>query len=244
VASEPIDSRAHRVLSGVSRVAVLEVVRASGPLDVQAIAELVGLHPNTVRSHLDRLIEAHLVDSSIALRATPGRPRLLFSAPLRADAHPDESYRMLARILAEAVRAGAPAGARPADAAARAGKRWGEQVAQTGREGVEPLDAGDTIDRIVALLDEVGFAPTLAADVDQPATPTAAAGPAVIELHRCPFIDVAREHSDVVCAVHLGLMQGALEQMQAPPTTIRLLPLVRPDLCLVHLAPVGVGSQP
>jgi len=232
------------VLSGVSRVAVLEVVRASGPLDVQAIAERVGLHPNTVRSHLDRLIEAHLVESSVALRATPGRPRLLFSASLRSDAHPDDSYRILARILADAVRAGAPAGARPADAAATAGKRWGEQVAQTGPEGVEPLDAGGTIDRIVALLDGVGFAPTLATDVGQAAPPTAAAGPAVIELHRCPFIDVAREHSDVVCAVHLGLMQGALGQMQAPPTTIRLLPLVRPDLCLVHLAPAGASSQP
>ena len=36
------------------------VVRESGPLDVQGITEQVGLHPNTVRSHLDKLVEAGL----------------------------------------------------------------------------------------------------------------------------------------------------------------------------------------
>ena len=64
------------MLSGASRVAVLEVVRASaGPLDAQAIAEQVGLHANTVRSHLDQLTKADLVESEVQVRTSPG-PRV------------------------------------------------------------------------------------------------------------------------------------------------------------------------
>src|SRR5665811_235363 len=78
---EPIDSRTHRLLAGVSRVAVLEALRVNaGSLDVQTIAEQVGLHTNTVRAHLDQLIEAGLVESAVQERTTPGRPRLLFRA--------------------------------------------------------------------------------------------------------------------------------------------------------------------
>ena len=236
--SVPIDSRTHRVLSGVSRVAVLEVLRVSTvPLDAQAIAEKVGLHANTVRSHLDQLVEAGLVESSAQPRTTPGRPRLLFRATATAGAGPQDSYKVLAGILASGMGGGAPA---PGEVATEAGRRWGHQVTRHGAAGAEPVDAARALDRIVALLDDVGFTPTIS-DTASPASAAHAFGVAtVIELHRCPFYDVAREHSDVVCAVHLGLLQGALEQMQSPPATIRLEPFVRPDLCLVHLAPADV----
>lgn len=228
----PIDSRTHRVLSGVSRVAILEVLRAhDGTMDVPALAERVGLHPNTVRTHLDQLVEAGLVESSVERRATPGRPRLLFRAtPVGGD--PDGPYRLLAGILA--------AGMGEARSAAEAGRRWGRQVVAD-----EP-GAGDDlpVDRLLALLSDVGFDPTLrpdapAADDGAPAGTDAPPGTdvRVIELRRCPFHDLAREHPDIVCSVHLGLMQGALEQMQAPPAAVRLEPFVRPGVCAVRLDP-------
>jgi hypothetical protein len=34
-----------------------------------------------------------------------------------------------------------------------------------------------------------------------------------------------------------------LGQMQAPPATIRLEPFVRPDLCLVHMAPAVIDAR-
>lgn len=235
--SEPIDARTHRVLSGASRVAVLEVVRADGPLDIQAIAIRVALHPNTVRSHLDQLLQAGLVESSVSSRATPGRPRLSFAAVASTTSGPDDSYRTLAGVLAGAISASA---AEPGAVAADMGKRWGRQAARV-EEGGGPLDGAGVVDRIVTLLDDVGFAPTVrGSDRDEPA---GAAGDSTIELHRCPFVEVAREHREVVCAVHLGLMQGALEQLAAPPTAVRLEPFVRPDLCLVHLAPGAAGAD-
>ncbi|WP_407342678.1 helix-turn-helix transcriptional regulator [Pengzhenrongella phosphoraccumulans] len=245
----PIDSRTHRVLSGVSRVAVLEVVRSDGPLDVQAISQRVGLHPNTVRAHLDQLMEARLVESSVSPRATPGRPRLNFAAVAGTVADPADPYRMLAGLLAGAVGASVPA---PGAVAADLGSRWGHQAVRVGGPGGEVPDGSGVdddvvVDRLCALLVAVGFEPAVAevypeAGRDVPGS-RAADGSTLIELHRCPFGDVAREHRDVVCGVHLGLMQGALEQLHASTTAVRLEPFAHPDLCLVHLTPKAAGVQ-
>ena len=246
-APETIDSRTHRVLAGVSRVAVLQTLRLNaGLLDVQAIAEQVGLHTNTVRSHLDQLMDAGMVESEVQQRKTPGRPRLLFRATPTTGAGPEDSYKVLAKILASGIRDGEPA---PGAVAVNAGRRWGQRLAQQGGESAEPVDPGRAVERVVALLDDVGFAPRVSKATGTTAFPGDAGNDAgsttVIELHQCPFHDLARENTDVVCAVHLGLIQGALDQMQAPPSTVRIEPFVRPDLCLAHIAPAvihGAGA--
>ncbi|MHB1009805.1 MAG: helix-turn-helix transcriptional regulator [Propionibacteriaceae bacterium] len=247
-----IDSQTHRVLSGVSRVAVLEALRASArPLDVQAIAAAVGLHANTVRSHLDQLVDAGLASRATELRTTPGRPRLLFRAaaqPTGSDA--EDSYRMLARVLASGIDEAGPRTGQPGSVATEAGRRWGQRAVEaqdapdaSPDEHSEPGDHDYAVGRIVALLDDVGFAPRLrvsvAATTDPRATGTDPATATVIELHQCPFKEVAIEHSEIVCGVHLGLIQGALDQMHASPFTVRLEPFVSPVLCLAHLAPTG-----
>ena len=271
---EPIDSQTHRVLSGVSRVAVLEALRTSAhPLDVQTIAVAVGLHPNTVRSHLDQLVDAGLAARATELRTTPGRPRLLFRAaaqPTGSDA--EDSYRMLARVLASGIDGTDLRTGRPGSVAAEAGRRWGqhaadaqlavggqpgadERVAVEAQPATDAQDArpeepagrdDDAVARIVALLDDVGFAPHVRASAATVAGPTAAGTASdtatVIELHACPFRDVALEHSEVVCGVHLGLIQGALDQMHTSPFTVRLEPFVGPGLCLAHLAPTGTDG--
>ena len=242
-APETIDSRTHRVLAGVSRVAVLEALRVNaGLLDVQAIAEQVGLHPNTVRSHLDQLVEAGLVESEVQERKTPGRPRLLFRATWTRGAGAEGSYKVLAEVLASGIRDGEPA---PGALAAEAGRRWGQRLEQQGGASGDQLDSGQALDRLVALLDDVGFAPQLSkATVAMTAIGATGAtvDATVIELHQCPFYDIARENTDVVCAVHLGLIQGALDQMQAPPATVGLEPFVRPDLCLVRITSAVVDG--
>jgi predicted ArsR family transcriptional regulator len=255
VPPEPIDLSSHKALAGVSRVAILEVLRAGpGAQDVQAIAAQVGLHTNTVRTHLDQLVEAGLVEASVEVRTSPGRPRVLFRASAASPAAEADSYKLLAGILASAIDPGAPVPGVPAPrtAAAEAGRRWGRTVVGSDGTASAPVDAEHGLKRIVALLDEVGFAPRVS--VSSVTGPTSQSGSGaevhgtVIELHRCPFRDVALEHSFVVCGVHLGLMQGALEQMGAPAASIRLEPFVRPGLCLAHVSPgdtadaIGTGG--
>ncbi|MBC7443573.1 MAG: helix-turn-helix domain-containing protein [Ramlibacter sp.] len=235
--TEPLDARTHRVLSGISRVAILDLLRSGeGPVDVPSIAAHVGLHPNTVRSHLDRLVEVGLVTAATEERVRPGRPRLLFTAAAPATA-PDDSYRLLAGILAGSLASGAPSGA---DAAGEAGRRWGDEMARTAVAPAEmplaPLDGALAVERIVEILDRVGFSPRLGEAGIPPAAEPEPGGQVVIELHACPFLDVAKDHRDVVCSVHRGLMEGALERMHAPAVGVTLEPFARPGVCLAYLA--------
>ncbi|MBG6059884.1 putative ArsR family transcriptional regulator [Cryobacterium sp. MP_M5] len=235
--TEAIDPRTHAVLSGISRVAVLEVVRAgTEPLDATAIAGQVGLHPNTVRSHLDRLVAVGLVQEAAEARVRPGRPRLLYSATAPVDDAPEDSYRLLAGILAGGLAGSAPSGV---EAAVAAGRRWGSRLAPA---APLPLDAGASTRRIVEILGEVGFSPKVGEQRPAPEADVNAGSHVVIELHRCPFLDVARDHPDIVCSVHRGLMEGALERLHAPGVGVILEPFARPGVCLAHLTTPAAKS--
>ena len=271
-AEPPIDTRTHRVLAGASRVRVLEFLRAAWPEPVAAaeLAERMGLHPNTVRLHLDQLIGAGLAERRTEHRSGPGRPRLLFAARPHGTASREESagggdvegYKTLAGILAGQLArpgAGGPSGA------VDAGRAWGHSLPAAWRSpatapGQRPTgDAlagpgvagqGGTADEatglLVQLMDRLGFAPSLPAP----------GGP--VELHRCPFSDVAAEQPEVVCGVHLGLMEAVLEDLDAPLHAARLEPFAAPGVCRAHLSPrarpggdadgpapvLAVGSRP
>ncbi|HEY3524393.1 MAG TPA: helix-turn-helix domain-containing protein, partial [Candidatus Limnocylindrales bacterium] len=202
----------HRLLAGITRSRLLGVLREGGrPLSIRDLATAVGLHPNSVREQLEPLVAAGLVSRSAAAPAGRGRPSLRYTAaPTRDDAAP---YRELARVLAEEL------GGRPdaTERAVDAGERWGRQAAETPTAGTPlPRDPATATDALVSLLDANGFAPEPAPDGG------------VIRLLRCPFGQLARERSDVVCGVHLGLMRGALRELGAPLDAVRLEPFVEP----------------
>jgi predicted ArsR family transcriptional regulator len=234
------DPRAHQVLAGVSRVAVLEVLRRAGQaLPVQEIADRVRLHPNTVRTHLDLLVEHGHARAEVERRTGPGRPRIVYSAVTRPAGDPGDetrNYRLLAQILAGHLAMTSP---QPAASAVAAGRSFGQGLAGGAGRGLAggagrglagdtdraPAEAGtvDPVDRLVELLAVIGFEPEPGPDG------------ASIRLHHCPFREMAEENRDLVCGVHLGLMQGALGVLSAPVSATRLLPFVEPDLCLAVL---------
>jgi len=203
-------------------------------MSTDEIASEIGLHPNTVRAHLDVLLREGKVASSTEVRTTRGRPRELFTATGAPE--PEESYARLAAALAAQLEA---LGGDPGARAVEAGKRWAawevSDEARPGPAGGAPspgddptgaapgLDAAAAAHEVVALLGRTGFAPELADDG------------ATILLHRCPFRDVVGEHTAVVCGAHLGLIQGTLDRV-APGSRAQLEPFVAPGLCQTHLA--------
>ena len=219
-----LDTRLHRALGDTSRARILAVLHEVGaPLDARELAERVGLHANTVRSHLGVLAEVGLVSAKAEERARPGRPRIVYEFVPEAAA-PGElgGYRLLAEVLA-----GCLAGSEP-DPAARseqAGQAWGRYLVKRPAPFTS-LSAQEAVSRVVRLLDELGFQPELESDEE---------GHKVL-MKRCPFYDVATAYEQVVCQVHLGLVRGALAELGAPIAADWLKPLVEPDLCIVHLA--------
>jgi predicted ArsR family transcriptional regulator len=209
----------HRALAHHRRVELLDLLRARDDAsDASELADELGLHVNTVRSHLQLLEDAGLVTSETEVRRVRGRPRLLFRAAPEPRPTSEHEYRGLAAILASTL-ARDPDTA--ADVAVDAGERWGRELVATRTiPGESPITqlAGD-------LLDELGFAPRPATD-----------DPAAIDLTRCPYLAVAEEHPEVVCGIHLGLLRGALAAAGAQDVDVSLVPFATPTTCRVSLA--------
>ena len=69
----------------------------------------------------------------------------------------------------------------------------------------------------------------------QQSAPQADARSSVVRLTRCPLLEAAHKYPDVVCGVHLGLAEGALEEYGADPEGTELLPFAEPGACRLHL---------
>ncbi|AXT84283.1 transcriptional regulator [Aeromicrobium sp. A1-2] len=202
---------------------VLQVLRdADRALTIVQIAASLGVHPNTARFHLDTLVEVGQAMLVEADRRAPGRPPLMFRFVRRMDPAGPRQYRLLAEVLAQNL-AGSPD---PAAKAIEAGHAWALSMHSPVAEQPDVADDNPvegSIGRLVGLLDDLGFAPE-----------TSAVG---IGLRRCPFIELVEDHSEVICPIHLGLMQGSLAAWSSPVTVERLEPFTEPDLCMAHLTP-------
>lgn len=186
----------------------MEILRllqvAPEPLAVPDVAAAVGRHENTVREHLDRLVEARFATRSVESRGTRGRPRILYGAVQRA--------------------AGATLDARLRTSLTRV---FLEDLEEPERDGVAapaPDEERTQLATLAVHLEDLGLEPEPAPD-----------GRSVV-LRPCPFVALARERTDLTCAVHLDVIRGVLEKAGGPLTADRLEPFVAPQRCVLHLA--------
>jgi predicted ArsR family transcriptional regulator len=211
------------VAAGSRREQVLALLRsADQPLSATDVAERTGLHLNTARFHLDGLVEDRLAQRTSEPRDTPGRPRILYTA--EGPAPGPRSYGLLAEMLTGLIASFEDAG----PAAVEAGKAWGRHLVDRAAPS-ERVDAPEAVARLNRVLDAIGFEPEVRKTNKR----------TEVRLHHCPFREVAAKHSDVVCALHLGLMQGALNELNAPLEAISLEPFVQPNLCIARLQPTS-----
>jgi predicted ArsR family transcriptional regulator len=214
-------SRVHRALADERRERIVAELRtARDGLDATELAGRIGLHPNTIRFHLGVLLDAGLVASRAAERASPGRPRILYALRPEAAAAEHDEYRLLATILAGTVAHGDDG----ATEAERAGRAWGRYLVRS-PSPLEQLTNEEATREVVELLDQQGFAPER--------------GESEIRMRRCPFHELAETQPDIVCAVHRGLISGALEELGSELEVDALDVFVQPDLCIARLGAPG-----
>lgn len=220
------DTKTHRVLADGSRVRILSLLRQAGrPMDTRELAAQVGLHATTVRAHLELLVDAGFVTAASESRSSVGRPRRLYQATEDAAVTPDPGgYRLLAEILASHL---AATSSDPTNRAVEAGEEWGSYLVERPPPYAR-ASASQAREGLLGFLDRLGFRPESDEDGRQ------------VRLRRCPFLDVALTHQEVVCSIHLGLMRGALTALKAPVRADSLEPFVEPNVCLAHLS--GAGS--
>ena len=187
VDAHTVEMRA-RVLAEPARRRVWETVRRHpGSIGVAQLAAVLEVHPNTVRLHLSRLVEAGLVTEELESERHPGRPGYRYRAAGSDAVSEAAAYRRLAELLAHAVRAGV--GAR--DAGRSAGAAAAARLA-----GQDPVVA------VASSLADEGFVPEVIEQGDDRVE---------IVLHSCPFADAAAEDPATICQLHLGLAEGAVQ---------------------------------
>lgn len=211
---------------GGSRAAILHMLRDEArPFGIREVARRTGLHQNTARFHLEALAAAGLAARETEDRDTPGRPRMGYRAVAGGPDAPGgrREYRLLAVMLASLIAGTMP---EPAVAAEAAGREWGAYLAEK-PPPFQRLSAEEAVASLVATMRELGFEPHAVAGPGE--------GQSRLQLRQCPFLEVASEHRDVICALHLGLMRGALDLMRAPVTADELTPFAEPGLCVARL---------
>lgn len=198
-------------------------------MTIAQIADRLNVHPNTVRFHLDTLVDDGQVELAAPDHRGRGRPALMFEAVRGMDRGGTRRYRLLAEILTIGLATDEDASTK----ALAAGRAWAQRLRPLTEAG-QPVDCAESVDRLVELCDDLGFAPERR-ESDR-------AGETQVGLRHCPFLELAETSTDVVCPIHLGLMQGALEAWDAPIEVNRMDAFVEPGMCLAHLTPVPGAS--
>ncbi len=185
-----------KALGDNTRYAIyLELARSPRPLATGDVADALGLHPNTVRPHLERMREVGLLEVRTEVRSGVGRPQHLYwpaaTAPSLGLEPP--TFPMLARML---VRLAESVGASGDDAA--------EVGREQGRDGAAlHTNAASCLEALVAELDGLGFDPAVDGSDDGET--------AVVAFAHCPFRELAEAYPELVCSLHRGMVEGFVE---------------------------------
>ena len=187
------------------------------PAPTEELAERLGLHPNGVRTHLERLHEVGLVARSRE-RLARGRPRdtWTISADAQPGGDPPTGYAQLARWL---LRSLVSEDASVSDVEAT-GREIGRELALT--------DTGVTGEqRMHEVLAALGF---------QPQRKAVAGDRLTYRLRNCPYREAVRERQPVVCSLHRGITRGLLDALD-PETELAAFVPKDPDAagCLIEL---------
>jgi predicted ArsR family transcriptional regulator len=195
-----------------------ELAGSTAPRSPAELAETLGLHPNTVRLHLERLREAGLIEVVAIHRGTVGRPQHRYSL---APGAPGLGFDPPAHVLLAGMLA-ALAEATGADTtAARAiGHSWGVKAAQR-------TPAASCLGLLAQELDRLGFEPA----ADDAAT---ADGSTRIDFLHCPFRELAEAYPELVCNLHRGICEGLADSRRG--TVGSFSTLYEPDPCHVVVA--------
>lgn len=199
-----------KALGDNTRYAIyLELARSPRPLATADIAEMLGLHANTVRPHLERMRDAGLLAVEVGGRGDVGRPQHRYSIAPHAPSLGLEppSIPVLARMVLSVAKR-LHASAEDAEAVGN----------DEGRRRARPYaTAPSTLEALVSDLDRLGFDPIVTDARRRLSSPVGEDlpddGDAVVAFAHCPFAELAEEHPELVCGLHRGLVGGFVAEM-------------------------------
>ena len=213
-----VPTQSHDALAQPTRARLFALLgELRRPAPTTELAEQLGLHPNGVRAHLERMQDAGLVHRDRE-RLSGGRPRdrWVVSPDARPRGPSPTGYAPLAVWLVRSLADG------------RTGVR---EVEATGRQIGRELPARD-VDvtgerKLHDVLTSLGF---------QPEREPAVGDRLTYRLRNCPYREAVRERQTVVCALHRGITRGMLDAIDPKTKLVGFEPR-NPDTagCLIEV---------
>lgn len=206
----------------VRRKLYLYVCGHGGDVSREQAARAAGVGRPLAAFHLDKLVEAGLLETSfrrLSGRTGPGagRPSKLYRrAAVQVDVTlPVRRYEWAAQVLAQAL--GETASAETHEALRQAARGQGERI---GRDLAGTSRASDPLRVAARALESCGFEPARAPEGQ-------------LVLRNCPFDSLRTGCREVICGMNLALISGVLEGLDLRTVDATLEP--QPGTCCVAL---------
>jgi len=199
------------------RAAILKHVATAGvEVSRDQAAEAVGVTRRVAAFHLDRLAEEGWLTVTyrrLTGRSGPGAGRsskLYRRSAKRVEVSvPTRNYELMARLFASAARTDGAATLRELEPVAR---DFGTNIGRLARmRGGDNPTSERLVQCLVDALSDEGFEPFDDRGVGR--------------LRNCPFHEMARENTDLICSMNLALMQGMARGIGLSHVTPRLAPV-------------------
>ena len=192
-------------------------------------AEALGVPRSVAAFHLDKLVEAGVVDVMFERttgRTGPGagRPAKLYKRGTTelAASVPERRYDLAGSLLATAIAGAERTGAPIAECLSASARAAGRVIGEEAAAATGPLPRrSDRRDAVLEILGQHGYEPTLLKRSE-------------IALLNCPFHRLAEEHRSLVCGMNLEFLGGLLEGIGTNDRLdARLVP--EPGYCCVRI---------
>jgi predicted ArsR family transcriptional regulator len=203
---------------------VYHLVREQGWVSRDGAANALGLARHVAAFHLDKLVDAGLLDARYERtsgRSGPGagRPAKMYGPSSREIdvSLPPRRYDLAGSVLAEAITRAAAEGKPVGVAVSTVARTTGERVGAQAAGGAERSGESALMD----LLTAHGYEPQRKGRE--------------IALLNCPFHRLSQEHRDLVCGMNRDFLTGVLQGAGAASCRARLAP--EPGYCCVRIDP-------
>jgi predicted ArsR family transcriptional regulator len=201
-----------------------QLVRDHGEIGRDAAAEALAVARSVVAFHLDKLVDAGLLEARyerLSGRSGPGagRPAKLYTRSSREIdvSIPPRRYDLAGSVLADAISRATKETAAIDQSVSEVARETGFRI---GAGAARRSDASSGAE-VVSALEHLGYEPHDTGDE--------------IALFNCPFHSLAEQHRALVCGMNLDLVGGILDGLGATDGgTARLAP--EPGYCCVRIA--------
>jgi len=224
----------------VSRIALLdnpiraalyrELVQRDDWLGRDEAAERAEVPRSVAAFHLEKMCEAGLIEAKYVRtsgRTGPGAGRTskLYRRSDRETAVslPERKYSFVGHLLAAAVEESTRTGEDVGAVAARLAAEKGAELAEDSGGPRKRLAA----EALIGVLRDVGYEPRIVKDE--------------ILLRNCPFHELSRQHTELVCGMNLDLLKGLVEGITNGKMTPRLAP--EPGMCCVRISKTAKAKR-